>query len=128
VVSDEWADWPAGTLIPNAVTNAANATFGPDTSSFNLFVYPSTDCPIYPATNPVAKVRTSTGVVVIQNQSYGGYTCYGSFYRNMAMTTIETSNLFFTCTGRLVIRVRHHTPGSFASNGGEGTIVLQKVP
>lgn len=127
VVRDTWEDYAAGNIIPNAVTNAASASFGADTSSFTFRAYPA-GCAIIPATYPTIKVRTSTGVMVAQNQFYGGYTCYGSFYTNMAYTSIGTSNFFFTCTGRLVLSVRHHTPGIFAQNGGEGTIELQKIP
>jgi hypothetical protein len=129
VIRDTWDDWGAGDLIPNTVTGAASATFGADTSSFTFRGYPNpAPCGIIPATFPTVKVRTSTGVVVIQNQGYGGYTCFGSFYTNLSITTIGSSNFFFTCTGRLVFSVRHHTPGNFNANGGETTIELQKEP
>lgn len=108
VVTDGWADYSPGDVIPNAVAP------GPGPNQITMYVYPNPDYgnPINPI---IIDVDPETNIATVSKQEYGDYG---------VVISAEGSGSVNSCTGTISLQLEHTSSG-----GSYGTyaLVIKKI-
>jgi hypothetical protein len=115
VVTDDWADWSPGDVLPNIVS----ATTATSLSLLNVFPNPA-----FGGNSPkpiLVNITVASGVATVTNQEYGNY---GT--TPIAVTTQGSGNFIYSCTGTITMLLRHHVPGALNLSYGNYQLTLKK--